>query len=42
MILDGECDSILEQAFYMAGSINDVLEKAKAPGGGGGHNARPV
>ena len=29
MILDGECDSIPEQAFYMAGSINDVLEKAK-------------
>jgi F-type H+-transporting ATPase subunit beta len=30
MILDGECDSIPEQAFYMAGSIDDVLEKAKA------------
>jgi F-type H+-transporting ATPase subunit beta len=29
MILDGECDSIPEQAFYMAGSIDDVLEKAK-------------
>jgi F-type H+-transporting ATPase subunit beta len=29
LILDGECDSIPEQAFYMAGSINDVLEKAK-------------
>ena len=28
MILDGECDSINEQAFFMAGSIDDVLEKA--------------
>ncbi|MCL1890266.1 MAG: F0F1 ATP synthase subunit beta, partial [Desulfovibrionaceae bacterium] len=27
MILDGECDSIPEQAFYMAGSIDDVLKK---------------
>jgi F-type H+-transporting ATPase subunit beta len=30
MILDGECDSIPEQAFYMAGGINDVLERAKS------------
>jgi F-type H+-transporting ATPase subunit beta len=30
MILNGECDTIPEQAFYMAGSIGDVLEKAKA------------
>jgi F-type H+-transporting ATPase subunit beta len=30
MILDGECDSINEQAFFMSGSIDDVLEKAKA------------
>jgi F-type H+-transporting ATPase subunit beta len=29
MILDGECDSISEQAFFMAGSIDDVLEKAR-------------
>jgi len=29
MILDGECDSIPEQAFYMAGNIDDVLERAK-------------
>jgi F-type H+-transporting ATPase subunit beta len=29
MILDGECDAIPEQAFYMAGGIDDVLEKAK-------------
>jgi F-type H+-transporting ATPase subunit beta len=28
MILDGECDAIPEQAFFMAGGINDVLEKA--------------
>jgi F-type H+-transporting ATPase subunit beta len=29
MILDGECDSINEQAFFMAGSIDDVLEKGQ-------------
>jgi F-type H+-transporting ATPase subunit beta len=29
MILDGECDSIPEQDFFMAGSINDVLERTK-------------
>ncbi|MCL2879478.1 MAG: F0F1 ATP synthase subunit beta [Treponema sp.] len=29
MILDGECDSIPEQEFFMAGSIDDVLEKVK-------------
>ena len=27
MILDGECDSISEQAFFMAGGIDDVLGK---------------
>ena len=27
MILDGECDSISEQAFFMAGPIDDVLER---------------
>jgi F-type H+-transporting ATPase subunit beta len=27
MILDGECDSYSEQAFYMAGGIDDVLER---------------
>ncbi|MDR2630114.1 MAG: F0F1 ATP synthase subunit beta [Spirochaetaceae bacterium] len=27
MILDGECDSIPEQSFFMAGGIEDVLEK---------------
>jgi len=32
MILDGECDSIPEQAFYMAGNIKDVLEKAGGQG----------
>jgi F-type H+-transporting ATPase subunit beta len=30
MILDGECDSINEQAFFMTGSIEDVLERAQA------------
>ncbi|MDR0669470.1 MAG: F0F1 ATP synthase subunit beta [Treponema sp.] len=29
MILDGECDNIGEQVFFMAGSIDDVLAKAK-------------
>mgnify|MGYP001133881189 CR=1 FL=1 len=29
-ILDGKCDEIPEQAFNMAGSIEDVYEKAKA------------
>ena len=29
MILDGECDPIPEQAFYMAGGIDDVLERVK-------------
>jgi F-type H+-transporting ATPase subunit beta len=29
MILDGECDSISEQFFYMAGGIDTVLERAK-------------
>jgi len=28
-IIDGEYDNIPEQAFYMAGSIDEVLEKAK-------------
>ena len=28
-ILDGEYDHIPEQAFYMVGSIDEVLEKAK-------------
>ncbi|MDR2760125.1 MAG: F0F1 ATP synthase subunit beta [Spirochaetaceae bacterium] len=28
MILDGECDSIPEQSFFMAGGIDDVLEKS--------------
>jgi F-type H+-transporting ATPase subunit beta len=28
-ILDGELDSVSEQAFFMAGDIDDVLEKAK-------------
>ena len=29
MILDGECDNISEQAFFMTGAIDDVLTKAK-------------
>jgi F-type H+-transporting ATPase subunit beta len=29
MILDGDTDAVPEQAFFMAGSIDDVLEKAK-------------
>jgi F-type H+-transporting ATPase subunit beta len=30
MILDGECDAVNEQAFFMSGSIDDVLAKTKA------------
>jgi F-type H+-transporting ATPase subunit beta len=30
MILEGECDSINEHAFFMAGSIEDVLERGGA------------
>jgi len=30
MILDGECDAINEHAFFMAGSIDDVLEREGA------------
>jgi F-type H+-transporting ATPase subunit beta len=30
MILDGECDNISEQAFFMTGAIDDILTKAKA------------
>jgi F-type H+-transporting ATPase subunit beta len=29
MILDGECDSVPEQAFFMTGSIDDVLGKVQ-------------
>ena len=29
MIVDGECDNIPEQAFYMVGSIEEAFEKAK-------------
>ncbi|MDR3302491.1 MAG: F0F1 ATP synthase subunit beta [Spirochaetaceae bacterium] len=30
MILDGDCDKVPEQLFFMAGSIDDVLSKFKA------------
>ena len=29
MIVDGECDSLPEQAFYMVGTIEEAMEKAK-------------
>ena len=29
MIVDGECDALPEQAFYMVGGIDEVVEKAK-------------
>ncbi|MBK6554797.1 MAG: F0F1 ATP synthase subunit beta [Rhodocyclaceae bacterium] len=29
MIVDGECDSLPEQAFYMVGGIEEAIEKAK-------------
>jgi F-type H+-transporting ATPase subunit beta len=32
MICDGECDHIPEQAFYMVGGIEEVLEKARKMG----------
>ena len=28
-MLDGKCDDLPEAAFYMAGSIDDVREKAR-------------
>ena len=30
MIVDGECDHMPEQAFYMVGTIDEAIEKAKA------------
>src|SRR5690625_1723185 len=30
MIVDGECDALPEQAFYMVGDIDEAFEKAKA------------
>jgi F-type H+-transporting ATPase subunit beta len=29
MILEGECDALPEQAFYMVGTIDEAFEKAK-------------
>jgi F-type H+-transporting ATPase subunit beta len=29
MLVDGECDHLPEQAFYMVGAIDEVFEKAK-------------
>ena len=29
MIVDGECDALPEQAFYMVGTIDEAFEKAK-------------
>ncbi len=29
MIVDGECDELPEQAFYMVGVIEEAFEKAK-------------
>ncbi|HWS77483.1 MAG TPA: F0F1 ATP synthase subunit beta, partial [Thermomonas sp.] len=29
MIVDGECDHLPEQAFYMVGGIDEAIEKAK-------------
>jgi len=33
MIIDGELDHVSEQAFYMAGTIDEVLERASGAGG---------
>ncbi|MEN9314176.1 MAG: hypothetical protein RIS35_569, partial [Pseudomonadota bacterium] len=30
MIVDGECDALPEQAFYMVGTIDEAFEKAKS------------
>jgi F-type H+-transporting ATPase subunit beta len=30
MIVNGECDSLPEQAFYMVGPIEEAFEKAKS------------
>jgi len=30
MIVEGECDNIPEQAFYMVGPIEEAIEKAKS------------
>jgi F-type H+-transporting ATPase subunit beta len=30
MIVDGECDALPEQAFYMTGTIEEAFEKAKS------------
>jgi F-type H+-transporting ATPase subunit beta len=30
MIVNGECDALPEQAFYMVGAIEEAFEKAKA------------
>jgi F-type H+-transporting ATPase subunit beta len=35
-VVDGKCDHIPEQAFYMAGTIEDVLQKAEQLGVGAG------
>jgi F-type H+-transporting ATPase subunit beta len=29
MIVNGECDHLPEQAFYMVGTIEEAIEKAK-------------
>jgi F-type H+-transporting ATPase subunit beta len=34
-ILEGKHDALPEQAFYMAGTIDEVVERGKALGGGG-------
>ncbi len=30
MIVNGECDHLQEQAFYMVGTIEEAIEKAKS------------
>ena len=29
-ILDGTCDDVIEEAFYMAGTIEQVVERSRA------------
>jgi len=41
-IVDGKCDSIPEQAFYMAGAIEEVYENAKKFAGETPKDAKPA
>ncbi|MCR4426972.1 MAG: F0F1 ATP synthase subunit beta [Firmicutes bacterium] len=42
LILDGELDDIPEDAFYMAGTIDEAIDRARAPAGDVGSGGRDV